>query len=73
MTGIEPGTSYAYPRQIERKQGRVKTLAPFGKQTFDLTYQVMTTTDEVAGVQKTIDAITAGRETKLVSKPMAKE
>ena len=73
VTGIEPGTSYAYPRQIERKQGRVKTLAPYGKQAFDLTYQVMTTADEVTGVQKSIDAISAGRETKLVTKPMAKE
>ncbi len=73
VTGIEPGTSYAYPRQIEREQGRVKTLAPEGRQAFDLEYRVMTTADEVTSVQKAIDAITAGQKTKVTTKPMAKE
>ncbi len=72
VTGIEPGTSYAYPRQIERKQGRVKTLAPEGRQSFDLEYRIMTTADEVSSVQKAIESITAGQKTKVTMKPMAK-
>ncbi len=73
VTGIEPGTSYAYPRQFEREQGRVKTLAPSGRQSFDLEYRVMTTAEEVTSVQKAIDTITAGQKTKLINKPMRKE
>jgi hypothetical protein len=73
VTGIEPGTSYAYPRQIERKQGRVKTLAPNGHQLFDVEYRVLTSADDVAAVQKEIDAITGTGKTRIVPEPMAKE
>jgi hypothetical protein len=73
VTGIEPGTSYAYPRQFEKEQGRVKTLSPSARQAFDLEYRVMTTADEVTTVQKEIDTIAAGQTTKLINKPMRKE
>ncbi|HXP95243.1 MAG TPA: hypothetical protein VN809_00930, partial [Telmatospirillum sp.] len=69
----EPGTSYAYPRQIERKQGRVKTLAPDGKQSFDLEYQVLTTSDDVKTVDTEIQSITSGQPTKVINQPIAKE
>ena len=73
VTGIEPGTSYAYPRQFEKEQGRVKTLSPSARQAFDLEYRVMTTADEVTTVQKEINTIAAGQTTKLINKPMRKE
>ncbi|STS87886.1 thioredoxin-like protein [Klebsiella variicola] len=37
VTGIEPGTSYAYPVTIEREQKRVKQLQPGASAQFDLT------------------------------------
>jgi len=73
VTGLEPGTSFAYPRQIERKQGRVKTLAPNGKQSFDLEYSVLTNAADVSSVQNEIDAIADGRKPTLTFTPMAKE
>ncbi|EFL52619.1 conserved hypothetical protein [Solidesulfovibrio fructosivorans JJ]] len=73
VTGIEPGTSYAYPRQIERKQGRVKSLAPGASQAFDVEYWPLTTGDEVAGFAKRVEAVAAGRTPKVVAVPMAKE
>ncbi|PKU25205.1 aldose 1-epimerase family protein [Telmatospirillum siberiense] len=63
VSGIEPGTSYAYPRQIERKQGRVKTLAADGRQSFDLEYRILTTSEEVKGIDSEITAITSGQKT----------
>lgn len=73
VSGIEPGTSYAYPRQIERKQGRVKTLAADGRQSFDLEYRVLTTSEDVNDVDAEIKSITAGQTTKIVDQPIAKE
>jgi len=73
VTGIEPGTSYAYPRQVERAQGRVKTLAPDGKQSFDVEYRVLTSADDVSSAQNEINNIIGGNKIKLVSEPIAKE
>lgn len=73
VSGIEPGTSYAYPRQIERKQGRVRTLAPGADQVFDLEYRFLTTADEVAGAGAEIRAIADGRPTRIVERPLARE
>ncbi len=41
VTGIEPGTSYAYPVTIEREQKRVKQLQPGASAQFDLTYTLL--------------------------------
>ena len=36
VTGLEPGTSYAYNRRIEREGGRVPKIAPHQTRTFQL-------------------------------------
>ena len=41
VTGIEPGTNYAYPVTVEKEQGRVKQLAPGQSTTFELTYTLL--------------------------------
>jgi len=73
VTGLEPGTSYAYARQIERAQGRIKNLLPGGKQTFDLEYRVLTSSADVAAVAGEVNAISGGKPARLINKPMAKE
>ncbi|WP_417067878.1 aldose 1-epimerase family protein [Niveibacterium terrae] len=73
VTGIEPGTSYAYPRQIERAQGRIAKLAPGATQRFDLEYRILGSAADVRAAQSGIDAIQAGREVRLNETPMAKE
>ncbi|WP_428242936.1 aldose 1-epimerase family protein [Gynuella sp.] len=73
VTGIEPGTSYAYPRQIEREQGRVKTLAGGAMQSFDLEYHVLTSSSSVKRVRQEIKKIQGKKEITLISQPMAVE
>ena len=38
VTGIEPGTSYAYPVTIEREQKRVKQLQPGASQAVQVQF-----------------------------------
>lgn len=73
VTGIEPGTNYAYAQQIERQQGRLKMLPPGGSQAFDLDYTLLTTAPEVAAVVKRIDTIQGSTKVNLITEPMAVE
>ncbi|WP_210497640.1 aldose 1-epimerase family protein, partial [Pantoea ananatis] len=57
VTGIEPGTNYAYPVTIEREQKRVKQLAQGASATFDLTYTLLHNSEQVNAVEKRIQAI----------------
>lgn len=73
VTGIEPGTSYAYPVTIEREQKRVKQLQPGETAQFVLTYTLLHNPDQVAKVEKKIAEIQANKTPKLIETPMAKE
>lgn len=69
VTGIEPGSSFPYNRAIERKAGRVPTLAPGASREFTLDYTVLADGDEVAAVHDEIADIRAGRETRIRTEP----
>ncbi len=73
VTGIEPGTSYAYPVTIERQQKRVKQLAPGQSAHFDLTYTLLHNASQVAKVKQDIAAIQGNKKVEEVATPMAKE
>lgn len=73
VTGIEPGTSYAYARQIERAQGRIAKIGPGATKQFDLEYTILDGADAVKRTEAEIAAIQAGRKTELVVTPMARE
>ena len=73
VTGIEPGTSYAYPVTIEREQKRVKQLAPGATTRFDLTYTLLHNADQVAEVEKQVAAIQGDKPTQASDTPIAKE
>lgn len=73
VTGIEPGTSYAYPVTIEREQKRVKQLAPGASTQFDLTYTLLHSSEQVADVEKQIAAIQGDKQTQASDTPIAKE
>ncbi|MDK2633624.1 aldose 1-epimerase family protein [Pantoea stewartii subsp. indologenes] len=73
VTGIEPGTNYAYPVTIEREQKRVKQLAPGASATFDLTYTLLHNSDQVNAVEKRIQAIQGDTKIKENSTPIANE
>ncbi|KTS27110.1 aldose 1-epimerase family protein [Pantoea sp. BS_8] len=73
VTGIEPGTNYAYPVTIEREQKRVKQLAPGASATFDLTYTLLHNSDQVNAVEKRIQAIQGDTKIEENSTPIANE
>lgn len=73
VTGIEPGTSYAYPVTIERAQKRVKQLQPGQSVTFDLTYSLLSNANQIKQTQQRIDSIQSKQKVNVVSTPMAKE
>ncbi|RKS87734.1 uncharacterized protein DUF4432 [Orbus hercynius] len=73
VTGLEPGTSFAYPVTIEREQKRVRQLAPGQSATFTLVYSLLANKQSVDAYQNHIKAIQGDRKTQVVNKPMAYE
>lgn len=73
VTGIEPGTSYAYPVNIEREQKRVKQLAPGQSVNFDLTYSLLSDRSQIEKVEKKVSQIQGNQLIKQVETPIAKE
>lgn len=73
VTGIEPGTNYAYPVTIEREQKRVKQLEPGASTQFDLTYTLLHSSEQVADVEKKIAAIQGETKIQENATPIAKE
>ncbi|ATA26062.1 DUF4432 domain-containing protein [Brenneria goodwinii] len=73
VTGIEPGTSYAYPVTIEREQGRVKQLQPGQSTVFELTYSLLSSADAVQKTEQRVKAIQGENQTTLTETPIAVE
>ncbi|MFC3393434.1 aldose 1-epimerase family protein [Brenneria rubrifaciens] len=73
VTGIEPGTNYAYPVTIEREQGRVKQLQPGQSTVFELTYNLLSSADAVKAASKKVQEIQGDNKTTLTEKPIAVE
>ena len=73
VTGIEPGTNYAYPVTIEREQKRVKQLEPGASTQFNLTYTLLHSSEQVADVEKKIAAIQGETKIEENATPIAKE
>lgn len=73
VTGIEPGTSFAYPVTIEREQKRVPQLGAGKSTEFILTYSLLSNKEEVVNYDAKIKAIQGNKQTKVVEEPMAKE
>jgi hypothetical protein len=73
VTGIEPGTSYAYPVTIEREQGRVKRLEPGATAEFDLSYELIHDKRQTEAVKEKVAAIQGSEKAQQVNEPIAKE
>lgn len=73
VTGLEPGTDFAYPVTIEREQNRVRKLAPGTSVNFNLTYTMLTDRNAVNAYEEQINAIQGDQKTRVVDKPMAHE
>ena len=73
VTGIEPGSGYAYQRIIEREQGRLGRIGPGETRCFDVDFRVLGSAEAVRKMAAQIEAIQAGRPVTMVSVPLAHE
>lgn len=70
VTGIEPGTSYAYNTKYQRPLGLVPTIQPGESKHFDLTYTVLPSAKEVNNAVKAVDSLLKGKDVKQVKEPI---
>ncbi|KAB7895610.1 DUF4432 family protein [Rouxiella sp. S1S-2] len=73
VTGIEPGTNYAYPVTIEKEQGRVKQLQAGQSTEFTLTYSLLKDAAAVSKVEQRVKDIQGNESVKVDEKPIAVE
>lgn len=73
VTGMEPGTNYAYPVTIEREQGRVKQLQPGQSTVFSLTYTLLGDAQAVQKTEQRIKQIQGDIKPVISETPIAKE
>jgi len=71
VTGLEPGTGYAYNRSVERKFGRVPKLAGGASRSFTLDYTILFGGEDVSAVAREISAIQGERKTQVDPEPQA--
>ncbi|MHB0958406.1 MAG: aldose 1-epimerase family protein [Pirellulaceae bacterium] len=57
VTGLEPATNFPNPRSFEQQQGRIVSLPPGGKCTFDLQLEIHPTAADVARIEQQIAAL----------------
>jgi hypothetical protein len=70
VTGIEPGTSYAYNTKYQRPLGLVPKIQPGETKTFDLTYSLLRSKADADQALKQVEAIQADRSTELRPEPL---
>lgn len=73
VTGIEPGTNYAYPVTIEKEQGRVKQLQAGQSTAFTLTYTLLKDASAVQKVEQRVKQIQGDEKVAIDETPIAKE
>jgi hypothetical protein len=69
VTGIEPGTSFAHNRRLERAKGRVPKLAAGASRSFHIDYSVYLTRNQVNAARDRIAAIQADHKPKVDAEP----
>jgi hypothetical protein len=67
VTGLEPGTGYPKPRQIEREAGRVPRLAPGEERRFVTDYALHASSAQVAQTAEAIDRLQGRQRPKLMA------
>jgi len=73
VTGIEPGTNYAYPVTVEKQQGRVQPLQPGQTAEFTLTYSLLKDAAAVQKVEQRVKTLQGNEPAKIDEKPIAVE
>jgi hypothetical protein len=70
VTGIEPGTSYAYNTKFQRPLGLVPTIKAGESKQFDVTYTLLRDKAEVTSALQDITTILNGKKTDQVPTPI---
>jgi hypothetical protein len=65
VTGLEPGTGFAYTRRLEREAGRVPKLKPGQTRRFAIDVGLHATTEAIGAVDDRIRRIQHGRPTQI--------
>lgn len=73
VTGLEPGTNFAYPVTVERAQGRIRQLLPGQQTEFVLTYTLLVNAAAVQQSLARVQTIQQARATAVIAKPIASE
>ncbi|CAI3957275.1 Galactose mutarotase or related enzyme (GalM) (PDB:1LUR) [Commensalibacter communis] len=73
VTGIEPGTNYAYATSIEREQGRIRQIKPGQTIQFKIRYSALMNREAVNTVKGTVTNIQGNQNTTSIQTPIAKE
>ena len=72
VTGIEPGTSYAYNRKYQRDLGLVRKIKAGEKKRFDLTFTILDGKKAVEKTAKAISEIQGDKKTTVLETPLVK-
>ncbi|NCB56220.1 MAG: DUF4432 family protein [Gammaproteobacteria bacterium] len=70
VTGIEPGTSYAYSTKYQRPLGLVPKIKPGETKTFDLTYTLLRNKEDTNQALAQVKAIQGSQKTELRKQPL---
>ena len=71
VTGLEPGTNYPNPRTYETEQGRVISLPPGGKATFEIGLTVLGSSQEVVQAENMVANLQNTAEPQIFDAPQA--
>lgn len=70
VTGIEPGTSYAYNTKYQRPLGLVPTINSGESKNFDITYTVLSSSKEVNSAVNDVNKLLDGKKVQQVKEPI---
>jgi hypothetical protein len=70
VTGLEPGTSFAYNRSFQRALNRVPTIAPKEERQFEITYSLLPDKEAVDQALQRVKSIQNDRPTEVRKTPL---
>jgi hypothetical protein len=70
VTGLEPGTSWAYNRSYQRALNRVPTIGPKEQRHFDITYTFLADKSAVDSALQQVQKIQNNRPTEVRKSPL---
>merc|ERR1712048_238100 len=65
VTGLEPGTSFCYPKPVERAGGRVPKLGPGEVTSFDVQWKVLRDASAVEATKAEISQLSDGKPSEV--------